>query len=91
MGLQITVLLADIIYVEVLQTTVPVFDSLGNSPLILTFFVASIVMLCICLLITTHTLFLYHCAEYEAINFSRTEARFRTRILRVYSMRPVFH
>ena len=30
MGLQITVLLADIIYVEVLQSTVPVFDSLGT-------------------------------------------------------------
>ena len=31
MGLQITVLLADIIYVEVLQSTVPVFDSLGTD------------------------------------------------------------
>ena len=26
-GLQITILLADIIYVEILQSTVPVFDS----------------------------------------------------------------
>ena len=31
MGLQITVLLADIIYVEVLQSTIPVFDSLGTD------------------------------------------------------------
>ena len=35
MGLQITVLLSDIIYVDILQSTVPVFDSFGNSPLIL--------------------------------------------------------
>lgn len=48
----------------------------GNSPLILTFFIVSIVMLCVCLLITAHTLFLYHCSEYEAINFSKSEARF---------------
>ena len=31
MGLQITVLLADVIYVETLQSTVPVFDSLGSG------------------------------------------------------------
>ena len=134
MGLQITVLLADIIYVEVLQSTVPVFDSLGtfdlffvfstknpfaiyqtyqgNSPLILTFFIVSIVLLCGCLLITTHTLFLYHCSakdfktiayiiwtilyvhctflwnlvvEYEAINFSTTEAKFSRGLAKFFS------
>ena len=37
MGLQITVLLADIIYVEVLQSTVPVFDSLGTFDLFFVF------------------------------------------------------
>ena len=75
MGLQITVLLADVIYVDILQSTVPVFDSYGNTPLILNFFIVSILLLCICLLISTHTLFLYLCPEYEARNFSRTEAR----------------
>ena len=35
MGLQITVLLADVIYIDILQSTVPVFDSFGSSPLIL--------------------------------------------------------
>ena len=50
MGLQITVLLSDIIYVDILQSTVPVFDSFGNSPLILSFFIVSIVMLTVCLL-----------------------------------------
>jgi len=50
MGLQITVLLSDIIYVDILQKTVPVFDSFGNSPLILSFFIVSIVMLTVCLL-----------------------------------------
>ena len=34
MGLQITVLLADVIYVETLQSTVPVFDSLGSGDII---------------------------------------------------------
>ena len=83
MGLQITVLLADVIYVDILQSTVPIFDSLGNTPLILMFFVVSITLLCICLLLTTHTLFLYHCPEYEARNFSRTEARISRAIAKV--------
>ena len=50
MGLQITVLLSDIIYVDILQNTVPVFDTFGNSPLILSFFIVSIVLLTVCLL-----------------------------------------
>ena len=75
MGLQITILLADIIYVEILQSTVPVFDSYGNTPLILTFFIVSIILNCICLLISANTLYLYHCPDYEVRNFSRTEAR----------------
>lgn len=75
MGLQITILLADVVYVDVLQSTVPIFDSFGNTPLILNFFVVSITLLCLCLLVSTYTLFLYHCAEYETNNFSKTEAR----------------
>ena len=75
MGLQITILLADIIYVDILQSTVPVFDSYGNTPLILNFFIVSIILNCICLLVSTHTLYLYHCPDYEVRNFSRTEAR----------------
>ena len=86
MGLQITILLADVIYVDILQSTVPIFDSLGNSPLLLTFTVASITMLCICLLISAHTLFLYHCSEYEARNFSRTEARISRGLAKVRLM-----
>ena len=75
MGLQITILLADIIYVEILQSTVPVFESYKNTPLILNFFIVSIILNCICLLISAHTLYLYHCPDYEVRNFSRTEAR----------------
>ena len=74
-GIQITILLADIIYVEILQSTVPIFDTYRNTPYVLTFFVMSITLLCIGLLVTARTLFLYHCPEYEARNFSRTEAR----------------
>ena len=39
------------------------------------FFIVSIVLLCVCLLVSTYTLFIYHCASYECKNFSRTEAR----------------
>ena len=74
-GIQITILLADIIYVAILQSTVPIFDTYRNTPYVLTFFVMSITLLCIGLLVTARTLFLYHCPEYEARNFSRTEAR----------------
>ena len=75
MGVQITLLLAEIIYVEMMQSIVPIYDGYRQTPLILLFFAASITLLCICLLLTTHTLFLYHVTDYEAGNFSETEAR----------------
>ena len=50
MGLQITVLLTMVIYVEVLQTNIPVFDSYTSTPLILYFFIATILIICICIL-----------------------------------------
>ena len=75
MGVQITLLLAEIIYVEMMQSVVPIYDSYGQTPLILMFFAASITLLSICLLLTTHTLFLYHITDYEAGNFSETEAK----------------
>ena len=75
MGLQITVLLTMIIYVQVLQTTIPVFDSYSNTPMILMYFIITILMICFCLLLTTFTLFLYHVNEYESKNFSRMEAK----------------
>ena len=75
MGVQITLLLAEIIYVEMMQSIVPIYDSFGQTPLMLVFFGTSITLLSICLLLTTHTLFLYHVTDYEARNFSETEAR----------------
>ena len=63
MGLQITVLLTMIIYVEVLQTNIPVFDSYSNTPMILVYFIITILMICFCLLLTSLTLFLYHVNE----------------------------
>ena len=66
MGLQITVLLTMVIYVEVLQNNIPVFDSYGNTPLMLIYFIVTIVTICVCLLVSTHTLFLYHVNSYEA-------------------------
>ena len=64
-----------VIYVEMLQTNIPVFDTFGNTPMILTYFIVIILVICFCLLVSTHTLFLYHVNEYESKNFSRTEAR----------------
>ena len=64
-GLQITILLADIIYVDILQSTVPVFDSYNNTPLILNFFIISIILNCICLMVSAYTLYLYYCPDYE--------------------------
>lgn len=75
MGLQITVLLTMVIYVEVLQTNIPVFDTMGNTPLILSYFIVTILVICFCLLVSTHTLFLYHVNEYESKNFSKSEAK----------------
>ena len=75
MGLQITVLLTMVIYVEILQNNIPVFDSYGNTPLMLVYFIVTICVICFCLLVSTHTLFLYHVNSYESINFSKTEAK----------------
>ena len=91
MGLQITVLLADVIYVEMLQSTVPVFDKYQDTPNILFFFVVSISLLCICLLISTYTMFLYHCPEYEARNFTRTEARISRGIAKFFTAMACGH
>ena len=75
-GLQITILLTMVIYVETLQNSIPVFDSYGNSPLMLTYFIITICVICFCLLISTHTLILHHVHSYESNNFSKTEATF---------------
>ena len=73
MGLQITVLLTMVIFVEVLQTNIPVFGFLDKTPVILVYFIVTILLLCFCLLLTTFTLFLHHINEYESKNFSKTE------------------
>ena len=48
MGLQITVLLSMIIYVEILQSNIPVFDEFHNTPLLLTYFIITILIICFC-------------------------------------------
>ena len=63
--LQITVLLTMVIYVEVMQHNIPVFDSYGNTPLMLVYFIVTIITICVCLLVSTHTLFVYHVNSYE--------------------------
>ena len=52
-GYQITLLLTMVIYVEYLQTRVPVFDSLSQTPHLLTYFVVIIILLCLELLSKT--------------------------------------
>jgi len=75
MGFQVTILLADVVYLDIIRSVVPIYDSYSQTPLLLIFFGASITLLCICLLFSTHTLFLYHVSEYEAVNFSASEAK----------------
>ena len=85
MSYQVTILLAEIVYMDMLRSTVPVFENLDfdETPLLLVFFAISITLLCFCLLLTTGTLFLYHCPEYEARNFSETEAKVSRGIAKV--------
>jgi len=54
MGFQVTILLSYVIYIDMLQSSVPVFDSFGSSPLIMQFFVVSSIILCICMLGTDY-------------------------------------
>ena len=49
-GFQITLLLTVVIYIEYLQNNLPVFDSLGQTPKLLIFFVTMIVLLTLSLL-----------------------------------------
>ena len=85
MGLQITVLLSMVIYVDFLQATVPVFDAFGSSPNVLNFFIVAILMLCVCLLVSTHTLFIYNVSEYESKNFSKTEAKISIGLAKMFN------
>ena len=85
MGLQITILLTMVIYVEVLQNNIPVFDSYGNSPLMLTYFIVTICVICFNLLVSTHTLFIYHVNSYESRNFSKSEARIALGLSRFFN------
>jgi len=86
MGLQITILLTMVIYIDLLQDNMPVFDAYGNSPLLLNYFIVTIVANCLCLLVSTHTLFLYHVSEYESVNFSASEAKTNIFLARVFNI-----
>ena len=58
MGLQITVMLTVITYLNVVQDSVPVFTSSEQSPYILDYFLIATTFLCLSLLVSTHTLYL---------------------------------
>ena len=72
-----------VIYVEILQSNIPVFDTYGNSPLILIYYIVTIMMICFSLLLSTRTLFVYHVNEYESKNFSKTEAKISVGLAKV--------
>ena len=76
-GLQITILLTMVIYIDILQQNIPVFDSYGASPLLLDYFIICIISLCLCMLESTLSIFLYHIEEYDLRNLPRFGARFR--------------
>ena len=77
MGLQITILLTMVIYIDILQQSIPVFDSYSASPLLLNYFIICIISLCLCMLESTFTLFLFHIEEYDLRNLPRFGAQFR--------------
>ena len=49
-GYQITLLLTMVIYIEYLQERVPVFDSVEQTPHLLTYFIFMIIIICLSLL-----------------------------------------
>ena len=87
----ITLMLTSVIYVEYMQISIPVFDTVGETPYLLRLFLATVGLLALSLLgmsfvfvpnlklisnsVTVVTSFFYHISCYELINFSRTEAR----------------
>ena len=90
LGFMITLMLTSVIYVEYMQISIPVFDTIGETPFLLRLFLATVILLALSLLgmspllviielrsnsVTVVTLFFYHISGYELINFSRTEAR----------------
>ena len=73
MGLQITVMLTVVTYLDVIQDSVPVFNS--QAPLMLQYFCVNIIFLTGDMLLTTYTLFLNHVRPFECKNFSPSYAR----------------
>ena len=67
MGFQVTILLSYVIYIDMLQSSVPVFDSFGSSPLIMQFFVVSSIILCICMLGTDDDVIMNHNQDDDVI------------------------
>ena len=65
MGLQITVMLTVVIYIDVLQGSVPVYSTVTNTPYLMTNFIIATGLVTLCLLITTHSLFYEHIKPYE--------------------------
>ena len=77
MGLQITLLLTLVVYIQILQETLPTFKGYHNSPVILNFFVVTIISCCTSILLSTWTLYLYHVESFEVWNYGRIEAKIR--------------
>merc|ERR1739838_279032 len=85
LGFQVTLLLTVVIYIDYLQNNIPVFDSVGKTPNLLLFFVVMILLMTLSLLVTTHTLFLYHVNSYESQNFSKSESKVSVGLSKMYS------
>ena len=50
MGFQVTLLLTVVIYIDYLQNNIPVFDSIGQTPNLLIYFVVLILLMTLALL-----------------------------------------
>ena len=82
----ITLLLTVVIYVEYIESSIPVFDTVSGTPYLLQMFLVSILLLTFELLVSTLTSFLYHISYYELINFSRSEALVSIWLARCFSI-----
>lgn len=68
MGMQITTLLTLVVFLQVLQTSMPVWDHFRNTPKIIEFFSVSIGVVTLSLLITAVSLNMHYMAEDEVWN-----------------------
>ena len=75
MGLQITLLLTLVVFIQLLQDEVPVWQLYRNTPKILVYFVVVMVVMSFTIIISVWTLYLHHMNDEELHNFGPIRAK----------------